>query len=79
MSGKRLRVPGERRKIPREDELHHQVSDEAQGLIVGAGGDLPISDERHEWDDHLGGHAEYRSWCELCVAEVSCKDVQRRC
>ena len=47
-------------------------------VIVGACGDVPIWDERDAWDDHLaGGHAEYRSWCELCVTEVSCRDVQQ--
>ena len=51
--------------------------DVAQGLILGVDGDLPVWDER---DDCLvTGRAEYQSWHELCIAEVSCKDVQRRC
>ena len=33
-----------------------------------------------ERDDFLAiGHPEYQSWCELCVTEVLCKDVQQRC
>ena len=44
---------------------------------MGAGGDLPIWDERD--DCRATGHVEYQSWCELCMTEVSCKDVQQRC
>ena len=49
------------RKMPREDELRRQVSDDvAQGPIVGAGGDQPIWSERGECPE--GGHSEHRSW-----------------
>ena len=66
--GKRPMVPEERERMPQKDELRRQMSDDvAQGLVVGADGDLPGRDKR----DHrlVTGRAEYRSWCMLCVAE----------
>ena len=71
-------VPRERERMQRKDELRRQVSDDvAEGLVLGVGGDLPVCNERD--DCPVTGRAEYQSWHGLCMAEVSCKDVQRRC
>ena len=52
-------------------------TDVAQGQVLGVDGDPPVWDERD--DCTTIGHTEYQSRCELCVTEVSCKDVQQRC
>ena len=76
--GERPMFPRERERTHREDELRlHEDGDSAVGLIVVADGGLPIWDKLH--DCPVTGHVEYQCWCELCVTDVSCKDVQQRC
>ena len=53
--------------------------DTTEGLVVRAKR-ASLTPGMDEWDDRRAtGHAEYHSWCELSVTEVSCKDVQPRC
>ena len=71
-------VPRERERTQRKDELRLQLHENTAGGLVVRAKRAPLTPNKDDWDDRPG-HASCQSWCELCVAEVSCKAVQQRC
>ena len=72
-------VPRERGRTLRKDELRLKVREGTADFLVVRAKRAPLT-PMDDWDDRPAtGHAQYQRWCELCVADVSCKAAQQRC
>ena len=72
-------VPGRRERIEREEQLQRHIEgDAAQGPVVKAK-KVPSTPSMDESDGHFtAGHAEYRGWCQFCVAGKGKSEAHRR-